>query len=170
MNTSHGIDLGFVLKEKEYIYFSLYLKMKSTLSILTCLFFVYIIMLYLLYDLSFLMTIIYSAALVILLIFPLALIILVYTAKKEFRSNYSLRKKMVITFNDSGFVLDNSHNEWAYLYSVQEISKGFILFYSINTATYIPKRCFDSKKDISVFKSLLEEHLKSNKLHFKNRH
>lgn len=172
MNHEENITTRIELTEKEYVYLSLYMKIRSTAFILICFFFLYIAVFYVLIKISLLLNIIISAVLILFVILPIIFFVLSYRARKEYRSNYSLRKEVIIQFSDLGFDLttesSDSHREWAYLYSIRELKYGFIFYYSAYTATLLPKRCFDSKKDIDSFKNLVSKHLDSSKLHFKS--
>lgn len=172
MTTTEGITLQLRLTEKESIFSFLYLKMKSTL--LNCLFSSIILMVYFraVYEMSLFMNIALAVSLIFFVVAPLGLLILAYRAKKEYESNYSFHNEVNIEFNDSGYIVTandgtQNHREWAYLYSVREVKHGFFVYYSIQTATYIPKRCFNSAVSITFFKDLVLNHLDSDKVYFK---
>ncbi|MFL2099731.1 YcxB family protein [Desemzia sp. FAM 24101] len=172
MNNEESITTRVELTEKEYVFLSLYMKIRSTAFVLICFFFLYIAVFYVLIKIPLLMNIIISAVLILFIILPIIFFVLSYRARKEYRSNYSLRKEVIIKFSDLGFDLttENSenHREWTYLYSIRELKYGFVFYYSAYTATLFPKRCFDSKKDIDFFKDLVSNHLDSNKVHFRS--
>jgi hypothetical protein len=172
MNIHESIHLKLALTEKEYIQFFLYMRMKTNLVVLTCGFFLYMLFLFVVTDFPLLINIIISALFILLLIIPLALLGLINKAKKEFKSNYSLSKEVIVKFEDSGFKLTTEHEcndyDWNYLYSVREIKKGFVLYYSANTAFALPKRCFNSEQEMNLFKELVLEHLNTNRVHFNN--
>lgn len=171
MNNDESIIVKLALKEKEYIRFFLYMKMKTSLIILTCGFFLYILVFYVLTGIPLLMNMTLSALVILFLVIPLALVGLIYKAKKEFRSNYSLSEEVLLEINDIGFNLTTAqectHQDWNYFYSVRELKKDFALYYSAYTAFTLPKRCFTSKKDINLFKELISKHIISDKVYLK---
>lgn len=170
MTTPQAIN--FQLTEKEFVFSFLYLKLKPTF--LNCIFSSIILIVYFraVYEMSLFVNIALAISLIFFVVAPLGLIILAYRAKKEYKSNYSFRNEVNIEFNDSGYIVttndgNHNHREWAYLYSVREVKHGFFLYYSIHTATYIPKRCFNSEDSITFFKELVLNHLDSDKVYFK---
>lgn len=174
MNNQESIAVKLALTEKEYIFLSLYMKMKSTIFVLTCFFFLYVAVFYLIIDVTLLINIIISAFLILFIILPMVLFVLSYRAKKEFRSSRSLQQEVIVEFSKLGYDLttehESNHRGWDYIYSVRELKNSFVVYYSAYTATLYPKRCFDSKQDTEVFKELVSKHIESNKVYFKTKH
>ena len=173
MNMDKEVNMKVLLTEKEFIYSNIYLQRKSTIfkAICGCL----LIILYYreLYEMSLFTTITLSIFLLIILMLPIVLLGIVYRAKKEYKSNDTFQKEATMIFNDSGYTIiraDNNYNyrKWDDLHSIRETKSGFFLYYSSQTATYIPKRCFSSADSIAFFKELVLNHLSSGKVSFKN--
>lgn len=173
MNNQESIRLKLLLTEKEFIFLFLFLQIKSILIKSTCFSIILIIYFRAVYEMSLFTNIVLAVFLIFFIVVPLAILFLAYRAKKEYKSNYSFHNESIIEFDDSGYLVttnntNRNHREWDYLHSVREVKPGFFLYYSLQTATYIPKRCFDSEKDIEVFKDLVSAHLDSKSTHFKS--
>jgi len=172
MITSENNNMKLSVTEKEYIAFFLYMRVKSNIFILICGFFLYIILFYVLLEITLFMNILISAAIITFIVIPLIFFGLVYKAKKEYRSNSGLQKEIIVKFSDLGFYLttpkDNNYREWNSLYAVREIKNGFILYYSAYSTTLFPKRCFNSEKDIDFFKERVLTYLNPKSVHLKD--
>ena len=172
MTTTERVTLPVLLTEKEFISSHIYLQWKSTIFKAICISIMIILFYRELYEMSLFATIALSIFLLIILILAVLLGI-GYRAKKEYKSNDTFQKEATMIFNDSGYTLiraDNNHNyrKWDDLHLIRETKSGFFLYYSSQTATYIPKRCFSSADSIAFFKDLVLNHLGSGKVAFKN--
>lgn len=168
------VNVKLLLTEKEFIFSFIYLQWKGILIKAICICIMLVAYFFAAYEMSLFTNITLSIFLVFMFMLPLALLVIGNRAKKEYKSNYTFHKEVIMNFNDSGYTVirdDNNrnHREWNYLHSVRETNQGFFLYYSLQTATYIPKRCFNSADSIVFFKELVLNHLDSGKVHLKNK-
>lgn len=173
MNNKETVTFKFSLTEKDYTRIFLYMRMKHAIKVLISGFLILMIYLFTLTDLSLLNNFVISALCVLLIVVPLSYFVVSYKAKKEFRSNPGLREELTVEANDLGINLfasdEHSYRDWDQIYSVREIKKDFIVYFSKSLATSLPKNYFVSENDISLFKELVSRHLSSDRAHFKNK-
>ncbi len=172
MNVDQEAKVKLLLTEKEFIFSFIYMKWKGILMNAICSCIILIVYFRSVYEMTLLVNIAFSIFLIFLVVLPLGLLILSYQAKKEYKSNSTFHQEKIMQFNDSGYTVisdDNNRNRhgWDYLHSVRETKRGFFLYYSIQSATYVPKRCFHSEEDIMLFKSLVSKHLVPKRVHLK---
>lgn len=171
MNSEEKISLNIWIQEKEYIYFSLYSKYKIVSFMLVCLFILCMVYLFILTELTSTMIILLSAGITLLIILPLLLLLLIYFAKKTFKNDSALREEGSMEVSHQGFRLaepsESVFVEWKYFYSIKELKNFFILYYSTSKAILIPKRTFNSKEDIFIFKNLFLDNMNNDKVFFK---
>lgn len=173
MKSEEKLSLNVQIQEKEYIYFFLYSKYKIVSFMLLCLFIICMVYLFILTELTSTMTILLSAGITLLIILPLLLLLLIYFAKKIFKNDSALREEGSIEVSHQGFKLaepsESVFVEWKYFYSIKELKDFFILYYSTSNAILIPKRIFNSKEDILIFKNFFLNNMNKNKIYFKNK-
>lgn len=172
MHTDKEVKVKVLLTEKEVSYSDIYLQRKSTIFKAICISMILTGYFFGVYEMTWLAAITLSIFLVFIIMLPLALLITSNGAKKEYKSNYTLQQEATMIFNDSGYTViraDNNHNyrKWNDLHSVRETKSGFFLYYSSQTATYLPKRCFSSAEEITFFKELLSNHLGPDRVSLK---
>lgn len=172
MDINKEANVKLLLTEKEFVFSIIYIKWKSILlnSLSGCI--ILIVYFLAVYEMFLLMNIALSIFLIFFIVLPLGLLILMYRAKKEYKSNSTFHKEKKMRFNDSGYTVISddtncNHHEWDYLHSVRETKRGFFLYYSLQKATYVPKRCFHSEENITLLKFLVSKQLVSKRVHLK---
>lgn len=170
MNNKESVLVKISATEEDYTRNVLYIRMKYGITLFIIGVLILMIYLFTITDLS-LLTNFIICALFVLIVVPLSYFATIYKAKKEFRSHHDFRDELTVEVNDLGFNLSasngNSHRDWDRVYSVREIKHDFIVYFSKSFAFPLPKSCFGSKKDISLFKELVSKHMNSDKIYFK---
>ena len=79
-----------------------------------------------------------------------------------FRKSPALRRSRRLIIGPNGLRIESEdatgEYKWPLFQEIQETKKSFLLKQTIASATYIPKRCFQSPEDITQFKALLQAH------------
>lgn len=166
------VSLTVQLQEKEYLHYLLYSKYKIISFISGCFFIIIMVYLFILTDLSGIFTFLLSIGATLGIFLPLLVLLLIYFAKKTFKNDLSLKEIGEMNVSQHGFELSGPSEvvsvEWKYFYSIKELKDLFILYYSASNAIVIPKRTFNSKEDILIFKTLFLNNMNNKKIYFKN--
>jgi hypothetical protein len=102
-----------------------------------------------------------------IIIFLYAKIIIRVKATREYKSDQLIKNEFIYRFSANGIHQKRGRSinviNWKEIVSIKEFSPMFLIYVSRNKAMVIPKRFFESKEEINLFKKMVNENAMQEK-------